>query len=766
MDSQEIFVVLRNTLAKLYSREEYARVIAVNAGLKVDNIVFSAHDQTNWHNILAEAVLAKRLDALLENALFDYRQNTSLLAAYTQYRQFIEAGGHIEVPGQLPTEVPAQLPADATKTQTNEKHIDILHQGVDVWNQWRQANPNTRPILFKANLKRLDLRRVNFSQSNLVACNLSWANLEKADLSEANLSWANFLGANLVGADLRKAELFRTNFKDADLQKAKLGPVYHEEIVFAGANLGGAIIEKSVGGIGAGSFVGATRPSEGVNDTIGDYRSASQTQIERFPDVSLRSKVALGHDCFLRVALTQQPTLKELVKKAIKLVVPSGADSVTVGILVTAEDFEIVGDDYRLLTAPVDSDSEPLLFQIKPLSLGEKKVKVEFFQNSRYVGGVTVSTMVVMSDKSSSSKQVNIRGVIELSEEFLPPDLTILITESTSQGDETRYRFKLHSPDNNLFFYNIHEELNFSGSPSKWVENLYQELGRLSAEARPEDIKETLSTIGADLYEKLFPSELKEIWEKQIRNRVESIMIISDEPWIPWEIIKPSYENEIGETVEDNFLCESYLLTRWLAGPTPPSRIKISRGALIAPAAFNLPNTVQEAQFLREMGFVSEIEPTLAMVRQVLSSGGYELMHFACHAAFDPEIHEQSSIYLQGKDKLQVRDIAGKRRNFGRNRPFVFINACYTARADFSLVGIGGWASKFINANASGFLGSSWEVNDALAYHFSQAFYQALKDDKPVGQALREARLKIKNSDPTWLAYTLYADPLAKVTFQ
>ena len=489
--------------------------------------------------------------------------------------------------------------------------------------------------------------------------------------------------------------------------------------------------------------------------------------IMRFPDVSLRDKVALGQRCTLRVAVTQRPVREELEGGVMILAVPPRAESIIVDVLVTAEDFEIVGDECRPLVVPLDRDSEPILFQMVPRSTGEKKVKVEFFQEFRYVGGVTTTTTVVMPAEMAGAKQVSTQGVIGLQRDASPPDLTILITESKSDGDQMRYRFKLHSPANGLFYYTVHEELSFSGSPSKWMEGLYRELGALGAEASPEDIAETLSTIGSDLYEKLFPRELKEIWKQRIRGRVRSIMIISDEPWIPWEIIKPFYETEAGDIVEDDFLCSSYLLTRWLAGPSPPSLIEIRRGALIAPVVSKLPNVQQESAFLmRSLGDVEEIEPRLATVRRLLKTGGFQLIHFACHGSFDPEEHEQSVLYLQGRDKLKSRDIAGERRNFGKDRPFVFINACQTARADFSLVGIGSWADKFIKANSSGFLGSSWEVNDELAYRFSRSFYSALLEGKTVGEAMIRARLEIRHEpDPTWLAYTLYADPLAKVIF-
>jgi hypothetical protein len=489
--------------------------------------------------------------------------------------------------------------------------------------------------------------------------------------------------------------------------------------------------------------------------------------INRYPDISLRDKVALRQRCTLRVGLTREPVKEEFKSLMMAFEVPVGARSVAVDVLVTAEDFEIMGDDYRSMDVPVDGDPDPILFQMVPQSIGEKKVKVEFFQDSRYIGGVTATTTVVAAEEAIGAREVNTQGIVGFEGGAPPPDLTLLITESQFDGDQMRYKFKLHSPNHGLFYHTVGEELTFSGSPSKWMESLYQELGRLGDNARPEDIAETLSTIGSDLYEKLFPKELKEIWEEHIKGKVRSIMIISDEPWIPWEIIKPSYESETGDHVEDDFLCGSYLLTRWIAGQPPPSHITVSHGALIAPIATDLPNVAREVTFLTtELRNVEEIEPRLARVRRLLKSGGYHLLHFACHGSFDPEEHEQSVVYLEGDDKLKSRDIAGERRNFGKDRPFVFINACQTARADFSLVGIGSWADKFINANSSGFLGSSWEVNDRLAYRFSEAFYSALRRGVTIGEAMREARNAIRGeADPTWLAYTLYADPLARVTF-
>jgi hypothetical protein len=64
----------------------------------------------------------------------------------------------------------------------NPEHIEILKQGVEVWNRWRAENPKIVPDL---------------SGVDLAFTDLSYANLSLADLNSANLSSASLLSANL-----------------------------------------------------------------------------------------------------------------------------------------------------------------------------------------------------------------------------------------------------------------------------------------------------------------------------------------------------------------------------------------------------------------------------------------------------------------------------------------------------------------------------------------------------------------------------------------
>ncbi|MFQ5676779.1 MAG: CHAT domain-containing protein, partial [bacterium] len=122
------------------------------------------------------------------------------------------------------------------------------------------------------------------------------------------------------------------------------------------------------------------------------------------------------------------------------------------------------------------------------------------------------------------------------------------------------------------------------------------------------------------------------------------------------------------------------------------------------------------------------------------------------------------SMVLEGGDQLTPGDLSGSIANLGLSNPFVFLNACQIGRNAMSLTDIGGWAASFLKAGASGFVGAHWAVYDNAAYQFAEELYKHLLSGLTVGEAARAARNVIKKlEDPTWLAYTVYAHPSAKV---
>ena len=114
----------------------------------------------------------------------------------------------------------------------NPEHLEILRQGVEVWNRWREEYPGVWPDLSDADLREAnlreaylrgaDLRRANLGLADLRVADLRVANLREANLREAYLRGADLRGANLGLADLRVAILREANLRGADLGAADL----------------------------------------------------------------------------------------------------------------------------------------------------------------------------------------------------------------------------------------------------------------------------------------------------------------------------------------------------------------------------------------------------------------------------------------------------------------------------------------------------------------------------------------------------------------
>ncbi len=152
----------------------------------------------------------------------------------------------------------------------NKKHLEILEQGIEAWNEWRKQNPKVRPDLTKANLRNKnfqgvnfnnvnlsnsdlwssDLRNVNLRNANLTSVDLSYCHLANADLRYANLSNAFLKNANCFKANLRnsilcnailnRADLYEANLSYADLRKANIFIAQLDRANFTSANLSDA----------------------------------------------------------------------------------------------------------------------------------------------------------------------------------------------------------------------------------------------------------------------------------------------------------------------------------------------------------------------------------------------------------------------------------------------------------------------------------------------------------------------------------------------
>lgn len=124
----------------------------------------------------------------------------------------------------------------------NQEHLEILKQGLEKWNAWRNAYPEIRPDLYSSgllivDLSNLDLSGFNLSNSDLIGTNISNSNLSHTNLRAANLLSANLTKTNLYAANLSEAYLGKANLCGTDLREADLDAANFNEAILSNTEL-------------------------------------------------------------------------------------------------------------------------------------------------------------------------------------------------------------------------------------------------------------------------------------------------------------------------------------------------------------------------------------------------------------------------------------------------------------------------------------------------------------------------------------------------
>lgn len=278
-----------------------------------------------------------------------------------------------------------------------------------------------------------------------------------------------------------------------------------------------------------------------------------------------------------------------------------------------------------------------------------------------------------------------------------------------------------------------------------------------------------LAEMGLELWATLIPEKLKRAYNT-IRNQQNiNLFIVSDDPSFPWELVKP-FEPEESDIAppgfDDQWWSLHFGISRWLTGSAPPAKeIALNRICCVV-SGEDLPSARREREFFQSLGVQVDLPRSRDELLEMLSTRGYDVLHFACHGNFNQRQPVESEILLPGGASLTPGQLAynkGIRTLMPQHRPLVFLNACHSGRTGGTLVGLEGWASQIISQLKCGaFIGCGWEVNDPLAADFAIAFYTNFKNGQSLGKSVQAARRLIMEKDDknsTGLAYYLYGDP-------
>jgi len=425
------------------------------------------------------------------------------------------------------------------------------------------------------------------------------------------------------------------------------------------------------------------------------------------------------------------------------------------------------GNGEGQLVVSSEEETLPLQFRLRGVTIGPGQLRVLAFHQGQPLGALTLSVTVLEASMNTSVQHLSQDQPLE-PVSIRQPDLSLLILEHTDAG-QPAFTFRLTAQDPGL-------ELNLKPfgpirlkiDALQYFQYFFREIETIPFKSSREMAiaEQRLAAKGSSLFASLLPADLQLLlWS--LRSRIQSVQVQSEEPWIPWELCKLCGQ-ENGRVVEGPFLCEGFALTRWLPGIALKPHLKLKNLAVVVPADSSLAFAASERDYILSLANggrqVRRIPATFLDVRAALASGTYDGWHFSGHGGFRGSDPNRSTIYLENQETLTPEDLSGRVSNLGITKPVVFFNACQIGRIAMSLTDIGGWAKQFLHAGAGAFIGAYWSIYDQPAYDFAKELYSRLLIGVPIGRAVQEARKAIRSAgDPTWLAYTVFADPLATV---
>lgn len=443
----------------------------------------------------------------------------------------------------------------------------------------------------------------------------------------------------------------------------------------------------------------------------------------------------------------------------------------------------IVSGESRIeVPVPPSGQEVPLFFDVIPKHEGVGEVNVIVRQGNRPIANLKLFPRFLL--KASGEVVEDTIAEVELTPVDARHELAnVLYIREGEMGLKQVLHFDFESRSLNKIVRCTSQPFKDEDARKEYITSLYEELENFWADDALEydSFMRKLQARGVEIFDKLIPLELRKVlWDA--RESLDAIQVISDEPFIPWEL---AYLKEPGRKAVRGgcFLAEKGLV-RWLAEAEqfPPQRLRLRDGKASyvipeypAASGYQLAGARTERKMLEEVLSAQPITPTSSMVQGTIETPGCcDILHFACHGLANPGLIWDSGLMMEGrmKNKSYQHDnlLSSQVEAFAdlqepeKPGPLVFLNACQVGRQGYNLTGTGGFARAFVKSGAGAFISTHWSVGDMSALVFSKTLYEQLLAGNTMMDAVAAARNAAKNEkEMTWLSYVVYADPYVKL---
>ena len=306
----------------------------------------------------------------------------------------------------------------------------------------------------------------------------------------------------------------------------------------------------------------------------------------RWTDVLVPGRVQTGQRFVVVVALTSQASASEKAKPV--PVVPGQI----VRVVLAATELQVIGPRAKELRVEEDRDYDPVVFYVRAPAAGRYGLVLDFWVDEQVAASVSYRVLAEEGPSPVSTGATSRpRLAVPVGRAQVPhPDLILRVTTA-----DNRVRFDLDFADTR--FVQIEGE-RLRADPETFRYELLKEIEGLAAAKTGEPVNflaRKLEQIGQRLYRDLFPAELRREY-RRFSGCVHTLLVVSDEPWIPWELIKP-YDDEAGqELIDHDFLCMQFDFARWVCPAASPAAAEIAVEALacIVPSDSGLVEAQQE----------------------------------------------------------------------------------------------------------------------------------------------------------------------------
>lgn len=273
-------------------------------------------------------------------------------------------------------------------------------------------------------------------------------------------------------------------------------------------------------------------------------------------------------------------------------------------------------------------------------------------------------------------------------------------------------------------------------------------------------------------YSSYVPEELQHFLRKRSKH---AILLSTNTMHIPFELFHD----------DNDFLCLSRPFARQIETALPVQQVepippRPLRALVVGDPSEDLDDARIEAgkvaDFLQKQGVEVKLllqeQAALKTVVRAIHEEKFHFIHFACHGYFDANNPRMSGLVLNPGDGQSKILHAEEVRRYLRYPAFIYFNVCEAASASPKTtktephgVLIENLAIYALTAGACGCLAPMWEIRDSDARRFAYHFYKNLLDGQTTGEAVRSARLVLKEKAVTsdiWMCWALFGNPNAR----